>query len=235
VDGINGGKMPFLSASSFVFVDFENVPSVDLGLVEGKAVHVTLMIGKNQTKIDFALVEQIQRLADQVELVKLDASGRNALDFTLANYLGRAIERSPDGQFCIVSKDKDFDPMIAHLMSRGIKVVRCDSFGTLPFLPKTRRSSAGKAGTSVKAASIPKAPPAFKDDMSDVRLEKLISRLTNSLGSRPKKKAGLLAHINTAFGNKLEPGELANKLDELIQREILSIDEAGRVTYASIS
>lgn len=227
--------MPFLAASSFVFVDFENVPSVDLGLVEGKAVHVTLMIGKNQTKIDFALVEQIQRLADQVELVKLDASGRNALDLTLANYLGRAIERRPDAQFCIVSKDKDFEPMIGHLVAKGIKVVRCDSFAALPFLSKTRKSSAGKAGASVKAASTPKAPVAPKDPASDVRLEKLSSRLTNSLGPRPKKKAGLLAHINTAFGNKLEPAEQAAKLDELVQRGILAIDEGGRVTYPSVA
>ncbi|HEY4245925.1 MAG TPA: PIN domain-containing protein [Lacunisphaera sp.] len=227
--------MPFPAASSFVFVDFENVPSVDLDLMKGKAAHVTLMIGKNQTKIDFALVAQIQRLAEQVELVKLDASGRNALDLTLANYLGRAIERRPDAQFCIVSKDKDFEPMISHLVAKGIKVVRCDSFGALPFLPKTRKSGAGKANASARAALIAKAPAPQIGGVSDVRLEKLISRLTNSLGPRPKKKSGLLAHINTAFGNKLEPAEQATKLDELVQRGILSIDEAGRVTYASMS
>lgn len=227
--------MPFLSASSFVFVDFENVPSVDLALVEGKAAHVTLMIGKNQTKIDFALVEQIQRMADQVELVKLDASGRNALDLTLANYLGRAIERRPEAQFCIVSKDKDFEPMIGHLVAKGMKVVRCDSFGALPFLSKARKSAAGRANASARAAVTAKASATQIEDVSDVRLEKLVSRLTNSLGSRPKKKSGLLAHINTAFGNKLGPAEQAAKLDELVQRGVLSIDDAHRVTYASMS
>ena len=39
----------------FVFVDLENVPVIDLGLVEGKPVHVTLMIGKNQKKMDLPL------------------------------------------------------------------------------------------------------------------------------------------------------------------------------------
>lgn len=227
--------MPFPAASNFVFVDFENVPSVDLGLVKGKAAHVTLMIGKNQTKIDFALVAQIQRLAEQVELVKLDASGRNALDLTLANYLGRAIERRPDAQFSIVSKDKDFEPMISHLVAKGLKVVRCDSFGALPFLSKTRKSSAGRANASGRGALTAKAPAPPIGEVSDVRLEKLVSRLTNSLGPRPKKKSGLLAHINTAFGNKLEPAEQATKLDELVQRGILSIDDANRVTYASMS
>jgi hypothetical protein len=63
-----------------VFVDFENVHEVDLGLVEGKPVQVTLLIGKNQKKIDLALVQQIRRLAAQVALVEVGASGRNALD-----------------------------------------------------------------------------------------------------------------------------------------------------------
>lgn len=224
--------MTFLPFSSFIFVDYENVPSVDLGLIEGKPVHVTLMIGKNQTKIDFVLVEQIRRLADQVELVKLDASGRNALDLTLAHYLGRAVERRPDAQFCIVSKDKDFDPMIGHLVGKGLKISRSESFGTLPFLPKPRKSGGAK---TVTAKSVPTVKPAPKEDVSDVRLEKLVTRLTNGVGSRPKKKSGLLAHINTAFGNKLSLPELTNKLDELLTRGILSIDEAGRVTYASVS
>jgi len=227
--------MTFLPFSSFIFVDYENVPSVDLGLIEGKPVHVTLMIGKNQTKIDFVLVEQIRRLADQVELVKLDASGRNALDLTLAHYLGRAVERRPDAQFCIVSKDKDFDPMIGHLVGKGLKISRSESFGTLPFLPKPRKSGGAKTVTTNSAKSVPTVKPAPKEDVSDVRLEKLVTRLTNGVGSRPKKKSGLLAHINTAFGNKLSLPELTNKLDELLTRGILSIDEAGRVTYASVS
>jgi hypothetical protein len=224
--------LPF---SSFIFVDYENVPSVDLGLVGGKAVHVTLMIGKNQTKIDFVLVEQIRRLADQVELVKLDASGRNALDLTLAHYLGRAVERRPDAQFCIVSKDKDFDPMIAHLLGKGLRISRTDSFGALPFLPRPRKSSATKAVATSPAKSVTTVKPEDNADVSDVRLEKLVARLTNGVGSRPKKKSGLLAHINTAFGNKLTVPQLTVKLDELLTRGILSIDEADRVTYASVS
>ncbi|MES1168419.1 MAG: hypothetical protein ABUL61_04545, partial [Oleiharenicola lentus] len=64
----------------FVFVDFENVPTADLGLVEGKPVHVTFLIGKKQTWLDLTLVKQIHRLATQVELVEVGASGHNALD-----------------------------------------------------------------------------------------------------------------------------------------------------------
>jgi PIN domain len=222
-------SMSISTAAHFVFVDFENVPAVDLRLIAKKSVHVTLMIGKNQTKIDFALVEQIRAQADQIELVKLDASGRNALDLTLAHYLGRAVERKPEAQFCVVSKDKDFDPMIAHLTAKGVEVVRCDSFGALPFLPKAKKTGPLKTSVSAKGASAIKAVvlPGITDD----RVEKLINRLSNNLGPRPKKKSGLLAHINTAFGNKLNPAEQDEKLGELMDRGILSIDDDGRITY----
>jgi hypothetical protein len=146
----------------FVFVDFENVPKVDLRLIEGRPVHVTLLIGKNQGKVDFELVNQIHRLSSQVQLVKLDASGHNALDLTVAFYLGRAVERTPAAQFCIVSRDKDFEPMLAHASGEAIQVVRCDSFETLPFLPKPKKAAqprtavAAKPGAPVK----PAAPPA---------------------------------------------------------------------------
>jgi len=69
------------------------------------------------------LVEQIQQFASQVKLVKVGGSGHNALDLTLACYLGRAIERAPSARFAIVSKDKDFTPMIIHLVDHNVKAV----------------------------------------------------------------------------------------------------------------
>jgi len=217
----------------YVFVDFENVPEVNLGLVAGKPVHVTLLIGKNQGKLDFALVEQIHQLATQVELVKLDASGRNALDLTLAYYLGRAVPRAPQAQFCIVSKDKDFEPMIAHLTGKHLKVVRCDSFATLPFLPKPKKSGPVKAVISVKAGAPAKAAMVSTAGAPDARLEKLLARLKNIPGQRPKKHDRLLAYINTAFGGKLTETEQGQKLEELTKRGALSIDAKGKVTYAA--
>ena len=99
--------MPANTLTHYVFVDFENVPEVNLGLIEGKPVQVTLLIGKNQKKLDLALVQQIRRLASQVELIEVGASGHNALDLPLAYYLGQAVQRCPDAHFHIVSKDKD--------------------------------------------------------------------------------------------------------------------------------
>src|SRR5687767_7742057 len=73
-----------------IFVDFENVSFVDLDAIAALPVFVTLLIGKNQTKIDAVLVQQIHAHANKVRLITLGASGRNALDLTLSYYLGRA-------------------------------------------------------------------------------------------------------------------------------------------------
>ncbi len=216
----------------FVFVDFENVQQVDLSLVKGKPVHVALLIGKNQVKLDFELADQIHKQASQVELIKIGASGHNALDMTLAYYLGRAIERAPEAHFFVVSKDKDFNPMIAHVSDNGIKVVRCESFAALPFLPKSKKHAPAKAASPSKAVHPPKAMIAVEPNSIDERLEKLITRLKNNPVQRPKKKSSLLAHINTAYGGKLSETEQNQKLELLIDRGIFSIGDKDRVTYS---
>src|ERR1700722_8753501 len=128
--------MPIPAILHFVFVDFENVPEVDLGLVTGMPAHVMLLLGKHQKKLDVALVQQIRRLADQIELIEVGASGHNALDLTLAYYLGNAVQRNPQAQYYVVSKDSDFDPMLGHLRAQHIEVARFASFAALPFLPQ---------------------------------------------------------------------------------------------------
>lgn len=219
------------TVTHFVFVDFENVPEVDLGLVEGKPVQVTLFIGKHQKKLDLALVRQIHRLAAQVELVEVGASGRNALDLTLAYYLGQTVERAPGAHFHLVSKDKDFEAMIGHLQGKHLKVARCDSFTALPFLPKPAKSRPLLAPAKVSAGV--KTVEATKEGEGDDRLEKLIHRLKNNSAPRPKKRARLLAHISTAFGGKLPEAEQVQKLGELVERGVLRIDAKERVTYAA--
>jgi hypothetical protein len=217
--------------SHFVFVDFENVQKVDLGAVAGKPVHITLLLGKNQTWLELPLVHQIRRLPAQIELIEVGASGRNALDLTLACYLGQAVQSSPGAEFSIVSKDKDFEAMIGHLQGKGIKVTRHDSFATLSFLPKPRKPAPARPAVTPKA-TVPAKPPALpKTTSADARLEKLVTRLKTNLNQRPKKRDRLLAYINTAFGGKLTDAEQKLKLDGLVGRSVLTIEDKDKVRY----
>jgi hypothetical protein len=169
------------------------------------------------------------------------ATGHNALDLTLACYLGRAIERAPTANFAIVSGDKDFSPMIAHLLGQAVEVARYDSFTALPFLHHRKPSAPPKHSVVTKLAPAPKKPPeerraklagpAHPAPPPIDRFEKLVMKLRDGSAPRPKKKTGLLAQIKTVFGNKLDDPECALKLDELIRRGVVSIGDQDKVVY----
>ena len=101
--------------TNHVFVDFENVPEVDASIIGLKAVNFTLLLGANQKKLDAALVEKLMEHSASVQLVRLTSSSKNAVDFALAYYLGRAVLADPTAYFHLVSKDKGYDPLIEHL------------------------------------------------------------------------------------------------------------------------
>ena len=216
----------------FVFVDFENVPDIELGLIAGHPVHVSLLIGKNQTKLHLPLVQQIHKLADQVELIEVGNSGRNALDLTLAYYLGHAVQQMPTLKFHIVSGDKDFDPLIAHIHAKGFSVARHTTFAALPFLPRPKKAA---APTHAKPASVPtakKAPtPVAKPPAID-RSAKVIARLSNpSSKDRPAKYKALLAHVKTALGKEATDTKVQETVDALQSSGVLSIDAAGKIQW----
>jgi hypothetical protein len=210
----------------FVFVDFENVTEVDLSAIRGRPVQVTLLIGKNQRKIDLDLVEQIQEFAAQVKLVKVGATGRNALDLTLAAYLGRAVERAPTAHFAIVSKDADFDAMIAHLVGHKFTVARYDSFTALPFLHHRKFTAPTKA-------VVAKSAPPIKKPAED-RSTKVVARLKNPASpNRPGSQSALLAHLKTALGKQATEAKVKELFDQLRAERVLTIDGADNVIYAA--
>ena len=222
------------SPTAFVFVDFENVPSVDLALIAGKPVHVTLLIGEKQKRLELALVRQIHRHASQVTLIEVGASGRNALDLVLAAHLGRATIEHPTADFTIVSKDHDFDPLIAHLCVHGVRVERLPDFSDLPVLGAPKRAQVPKPAVSAPkfARGTPRLPPASGGaPRSTSKMEKLVARLTSPAGPHPKRKDRLLHHIATSFGNQLSDADLEEVVEELVEQRIVALDPAGKVSY----
>ncbi len=218
-----------------VFVDFENVPTFDLDAIAPLAVFVTVLIGKTQTKIDMKLALQVSRHASKVALIQTDVAGRNALDLILAYHLGRAAASSPGSTLHVVSRDKDFDPLLAHLASAHVAASRCASFGELPFLPSAAARTTPKKKTAPKkktpAASITATSAPI--DASDEVLEKLVTRLRTDGSPRPKTKKSLLSHISNCYGNRLSETELNQKIDSLAAAGLLTIGSNNAITYQS--
>jgi hypothetical protein len=192
-----------------VFVDFENVHEVDPSVIGARSVSLTLLLGARQTKLDAALVEKLMEHAATVQLVRLTSSGKNALDFTLAYYVGRAVMTDPNGCFHIVSKDTGFEPLIEHLRSRHIQAHRHDDFTTLTF-----------SGP----AKPPSAPP---EDLWTRVLERLGKNVTN----RPKRKKALVSHLLAFLGKAVTEADVVNLIEKLRKAGRLSIGDKDAVTY----
>jgi hypothetical protein len=192
-----------------VFVDFENVHEVDPAVIGARSVSLTLLLGARQTKLDAALVEKLMEHATSVQLVRLTTSGENALDFTLAYYVGRAAMADPTGWFHIVSKDTGFDPLIEHLRSRHIHARRHDDFTSLTF--------------SVPAKQ-PSAPP---EDL----MPRVLEHLAKHVNNRPKRKKTLLSHLRAFLGNAVTETDVVGLVEKLCKAGRLSIGDKDAVTY----
>ena len=219
-----------------VFVDFENVQDIDLAVIGTKAVSFTLLLGPRQTKLNVPLVEKLMAHAASVQLLRLTSPGKNALDFTLAYYLGRAVLADPTGFFHIVSKDAGFDPLVEHLRSKHVRARRHDSFATLTFAASTKLSAATLPAPAPKpkpSALKPKAPAGPKIQLSvlDEREAQVLEHLRKPTTNRPRNKQKLVSCLITHLGHKITETQALDLIHHLSQAGHLVIDEKGAVTY----
>ena len=197
-----------------VFVYFENVQQIDVSVIGAKSVNFTLLLGAKQTKLDAGLVEKLMMHAASVQIVRLASSGKNALDFTLAYYVGRTVSADPAAYIHIVSKDTGFDPLVEHLRSRHIHAHRHDSFDTLTF-----------SGTAKATTVVAKAEPAGQEES----LNRVLEHLRKNVANRPKKKKTLLSHLKSQLGK--DGADAAGMLEKLQKEGHLRIGDKDAVTY----
>ena len=194
---------------NFVFVDYENVHEVEPSLIGHKSVYLTLLIGANQSKMSTALVERLMEHAASVHLVRLNFSGKNALDFALAFYLGKAANANPAAKFHIVSKDTGFEPLIKHLRSLHIQIHRHDDYTSLPFL-----------GVSAPPVTVP------KDGMDSV-----VAWLQKHTNNRPKRKKTLASLLATICKKDAPEADIEELIKRLCEAGKISIGDKEAVTY----
>lgn len=208
-----------------VLVDFENVHHIDPAIIGAKAVSLTILVGAKQTKLDAEMVVKLFEHAASVQLVRLAASDKNAVDFALAYYLGRAVLADPAAYFHIVSKDSGYDPLIAHLASRHVRVRRHQDFSTLTF--SAPAASADAVPKSKPAATAPKVKAVELTDAMQLVLE----RLRKSANNRPKKQKTLLSHLKNDLANGATEADAAELLKKFVEAGYVRIDDKAGVTY----
>lgn len=192
--------------TNYVLIDFENVRPNNLELLSKHPFKVFVFVGANQAKIPYDLAAAMQQLGDDGVYVKIGGSGKNALDFHLAFYVGELAAKDPKAYFHIISKDTGFDPLIKHLKARGIQIQREKDLAEIPVL---RVSTA----TNI-----------------DEKIDAIVKNLAARGHSRPRKEKTLANTINSLFTKKLEEKELKSLVNELQKRKYIAVSE-GSVSY----
>ena len=187
-----------------LLVDFENVQQVDLARLDD-SFQIIIFVGAAQKSIPIELVTNAQKLGSRIEWQRVDANGSNALDFFIACQLGRVLEKSPQRQCIVLSKDKGFDPLLRHLNKTGLKCKRLNSL--LELDPK---------------AAVQPEEPNYK------RVIEVLSKSEKK--SRPRKRKTLSQHISSIFQKKLPQAEVDRLIDILFANKMIS-ETNDAITY----
>ena len=189
---------------TLLLVDFENVRQVDLARLDD-SFQIIIFVGAAQKSIPIELVTNAQKLGSRIEWQRVDANGSNALDFFIACHLGRVLEKSPQLQCIVLSKDKGFDPLLRHLNKNGLTCKRLNSLLEL----------------DPKATTQPEEP----------NYKRVIEVLSKSeKKSRPRKRKTLSQHISSIFQKKLPQAEVDRIIDILFANKMIS-ETNDAITY----
>ena len=189
-----------------MLIDFENVQPRNLEILASHPFKVFVFVGANQTKVPIDLADAMQKLGKEASYVKIAGSGRNALDFHIAYYLGELASKDPQGHFHVITRDTGFDPLIKHLRSKGIRVQREKDLAEIPVLRISNETS------------------------DDDKIAAIVKNLEGRGQSRPRKVRTLTNTINSLFKSELEEAELMSLVKQLQKEKYIKVNQ-DKVTY----
>lgn len=219
-----------------VFVDLENVKTIDPSVIGGKNLTLHLFLGPHNKKLDIEVVEKLLENSQTVKMIRSPKAGKNALDFVLAYHLGQAVLADPKGYFHIVSKDAGFDSLVDFLKSKQVKAKRHGDWSALNFQSQPKLAAAVPAApaaptppvsSKVQAAPKPPANPAMSEAAE--KLTENLKKLAKT--KRPKKEKGLIAHAKSLCGKDVSEVSVVKVLGELKKALLIKVDEKSGVTY----
>ena len=211
---------------NYVLVDYENVQVKSLALLKDEYFRVRVFLGPNNTKLPVELVLAMQELGKRAEYIILETSGRNALDFHIAYYLGVLASAEPLGFFHIISKDTGFDPLIQYLKSKKILAVRSASIEEMPcFKAPLSAIPQPVIATEQKSSSIQSKPT--QEELIKMAVDDLIKRKA----SKPRTPKTLWSTIHARFGKDIPSSDIDAVYEALVKQGYVKV-EGTRITYA---
>ncbi len=210
-----------------LFVDYENVPKVDLSGLPPDVV-VPFFFGASQRTVPTAFLKEALKLGTRFVPIDIEGQGKNALDFHIAYYLGEYLKAAPDADCVILSRDKGFDPLVRHLTARGFKVRRVGALAEAFVAPSPTPSAAlgparAKRSVAARQRTEPRAQPVAES--RHPQFERAVEKLRRMPARNlPQRRKALAATLHSAFARKLDAAQVEQLIEALIR--------AGRVRVA---
>lgn len=197
--------------TQIILVDWENVQPELLPALNLEGTRVIVFIGPHQNKLPFATVQAVQMLGERAQYVQVSKQGNDALDMHIAFYIGQLAAEFKDAYFHVIAKDRDYDPLIAHLKSRMIGAAKWPDLASIPVL---KRAAAKTLKEQIEASK-----------------DWLLERKAN----RPKNLKTLTNSLKTsAFAGRLADEEIDQLLQALVEKKLIAI-HGQKIEYAGMA
>ncbi|MBC7655814.1 MAG: hypothetical protein H7147_01435 [Frankiaceae bacterium] len=225
--------------TNFVLVDFENVQPVNMGLLKGGPFKIKVFLGASQAKISLEMAQALQTFGDDAEYIQVVGSGKDALDFHIAYYIGKLAAENPGAAFSIISKDTGFDPLVKHLKLKHVECRRSASIAEIPQIKsaapaKTSSQASSKQVSSKQASSKPAAPkttaaPAKSTPRQVARPTvdpSLVNQVLDNLDKRRQARPATIKTLRSTIASLLKPVPSEAAVDALVAE----LSRLGKIT-----
>ena len=110
----------------YVFVDYENTPLGNIGLINKIPCKtlIKIYLGHHQSMIPLSVARALQALGEDAEYIQFESTRRNITNFNIAFQLGELATQHPEARFSILSNDSGFNAILEGLQSRGVNCAR---------------------------------------------------------------------------------------------------------------
>lgn len=219
-----------------LLIDFENIQPQNLDNLPTEDTHIWLFLGAVHKNLPIELVQSLLRFGERAHLIRLQKTGKNALDFYLSYYLGQITATDPQAAIGILSRDGGYDILVEHIaenqqaqsiirlatlneVQAAPKIVNYENFATLSEKQPENTPVTKKTILPIFQAALTalRAPDAFRPS----RLHNLQLNLRNHILCK------LIAEQDL-YEQELTVHKVINKLKD---QRLISIDDNEWVTY----
>ena len=225
--------------TNFVLVDFENVQPGNMGLLKGGPFKIKVFLGASQAKISLEMAQALQTFGDDAEYIQVVGSGKDALDFHIAYYIGKLAAENPGAAFSIISKDTGFDPLVKHLKLKHVECRRSASIAEIPQIKSAPPAKASSQALSKPALSkpAPSKPATPKSTAAPVKSTprqvarptvdpSLVNQVLDNLDKRRQARPATIKTLRSTIASLLKPVPSEAAVEALVAE----LSRLGKIT-----